>query len=559
MLDDAFHCYTHRIAESFMRFSIIVLTVGVAAFSLSATAATLDDELLSDSGLNSDSQPLLQFTQTNLDRWMEEESGLVSGVQADGVAPFEGDGMLQIRHSSLVASQVRQRIDVSSISTEIAGGNIRADVRGLVNASIAGTSGGVLIVAYSPGGAVSSTGAFVLDGDVATWEQSAATLLLPVDTTHVEFQYAFTNGLLPIGEAAYGDSASMVLREVPASGEFELYSRLHCGLVNPGSGTCDSGGSGQGLVNLTYDNSSSLLSWDFTWGGLSSAATSIHFRGPASAAGDGGLQIDVGAIGGVVSPTSGSTTLTTVQAVDLLSDRWYVDIRSAAFPGGEMRGTLINGGTGSPCDRCLSDPSFYCYLIYCSNAYHGNADPDQEAIVSSNLDIQPGASLSLSPTGTLTMSLIKEISAATVDITSLNIEVSVPSGTPSGITAFSVTGGSGAFAPYVFKGENIATADFSITNGSGSFDWATGEGNFTLSGSSSLFGFSDVIATASGSLDVDFDSDTVTISLASVASELEVSPVPGLGSWWVLLAVSALVGVGAAGAKYSRKSSPGQA
>lgn len=187
------------------------------AFSSSAFAQALEENILVDPGFNSGSLALLPFTDTDLERWMHENAALVTGLQADGVSPVEGDGMLRIQKSTLSASQVRQRIDLSALATQISGGGIRATATGSVNASVSGTSGGVLLIAFSPsapGGTLTHSDNGLLDGDPGTWEASTASLLLPPDTTAVEMQYVFTNSLLPMGESGYGDDAALVLDSI---------------------------------------------------------------------------------------------------------------------------------------------------------------------------------------------------------------------------------------------------------------------------------------------------------------------------------------------------------
>ena len=43
------------------------------------------------------------------------------------------------------------------------------------------------------------------------------------------------------------------------------------------------------------------------------------------------------------SPFEGSATLTDAQAAELMAGQWYVDVHTAAHPGGEIRGQLAKG------------------------------------------------------------------------------------------------------------------------------------------------------------------------------------------------------------------------
>ncbi len=42
----------------------------------------------------------------------------------------------------------------------------------------------------------------------------------------------------------------------------------------------------------------------------------------------------------MTSPVSGQATLTDAQAADLLAGRWYINLHTAANPGGEIRGQV---------------------------------------------------------------------------------------------------------------------------------------------------------------------------------------------------------------------------
>jgi hypothetical protein len=99
---------------------------------------------------------------------------------------------------------------------------------------------------------------------------------------------------------------------------------------------------GTGSVTATYDTASKVLTWKGTYSGLTGAATMAHFHGPAEAGKNAGVAVWI-STKGTPFPTSfeGEATLTDAQAADLLGGRWYVNIHTAANPGGEIRGQLL--------------------------------------------------------------------------------------------------------------------------------------------------------------------------------------------------------------------------
>ncbi len=94
---------------------------------------------------------------------------------------------------------------------------------------------------------------------------------------------------------------------------------------------------GKGTGAVTYNKATHVLTWKVDYAGLTGRATMAHFHGPAN----------VGAIAPVVVPLActpatiaGSATLTEAQAADLLAGKWYLNIHTAANPGGEIRGQV---------------------------------------------------------------------------------------------------------------------------------------------------------------------------------------------------------------------------
>ena len=89
---------------------------------------------------------------------------------------------------------------------------------------------------------------------------------------------------------------------------------------------------------LDYDAASKKLSWKVTYSGLSGPATAAHFHGPAEAGKNAGVAVAIP--NATTSPVEGSATLTDAQAADLLAGKLYVNIHTAANPGGEIRGQV---------------------------------------------------------------------------------------------------------------------------------------------------------------------------------------------------------------------------
>lgn len=112
-----------------------------------------------------------------------------------------------------------------------------------------------------------------------------------------------------------------------------LTTRLDGGSVMPPT---RSNGSGQ--LDALYDSSTRVLRWKTTWSGLAGAITGVQFHGPADYGQTGPVTM---VWPGPFGPTyEGRATLTPQQAVDLLDGRWYVNVFTAPYPSGELRGQL---------------------------------------------------------------------------------------------------------------------------------------------------------------------------------------------------------------------------
>jgi CHRD domain len=95
---------------------------------------------------------------------------------------------------------------------------------------------------------------------------------------------------------------------------------------------------GTGTADIDYDAASKKLSWKVTYSGLSGPATAAHFHGPGEPGKNAGVAVAIP--NATSSPAEGSATLTDAQAADLMAGKYYVNVHTAANPGGEIRGQV---------------------------------------------------------------------------------------------------------------------------------------------------------------------------------------------------------------------------
>ncbi|HET9535563.1 MAG TPA: CHRD domain-containing protein [Mesorhizobium sp.] len=92
---------------------------------------------------------------------------------------------------------------------------------------------------------------------------------------------------------------------------------------------------GTGTADVSVDTDTKKLSWTVNYSGLSGDATAAHFHGPAAAGENAGPAVDISA-----AIMSGSADLTDQLLADLQAGKWYINIHTAKFPDGEIRGQL---------------------------------------------------------------------------------------------------------------------------------------------------------------------------------------------------------------------------
>jgi hypothetical protein len=93
-------------------------------------------------------------------------------------------------------------------------------------------------------------------------------------------------------------------------------------------------GTGTAKVNLDGN----VLKWTVTYSGTTGPVTAGHFHGPAAPGKNAGVVVPFP--GPISSPITGTATLTEAQVADLKAGLWYVNLHTAANPGGEIRGQV---------------------------------------------------------------------------------------------------------------------------------------------------------------------------------------------------------------------------
>ncbi len=132
-----------------------------------------------------------------------------------------------------------------------------------------------------------------------------------------------------IGAAAFAIAAGLAFA-MPANAE-TMKMKLN---LNAASEVPPNDSAGKGAADVTYDTATKLLTWKVTYSGLTGPATMAHFHAPAEPGKNAGVVVP---FKDPSSGTEGSATLTDAQAADLLAGKMYVNVHTAAHPGGEIR------------------------------------------------------------------------------------------------------------------------------------------------------------------------------------------------------------------------------
>jgi len=97
--------------------------------------------------------------------------------------------------------------------------------------------------------------------------------------------------------------------------------------------------SATGVAEATFDTDNNMVTWNIVFEGLTGPVVGMHLHGPAEPSANAGIAVAIE--GPLSSPVEGGTTLNDDQAKALLDGALYVNIHTAAHPGGELRGHLV--------------------------------------------------------------------------------------------------------------------------------------------------------------------------------------------------------------------------
>ncbi|MDO5692045.1 MAG: CHRD domain-containing protein [Pseudomonadota bacterium] len=95
----------------------------------------------------------------------------------------------------------------------------------------------------------------------------------------------------------------------------------------------------QGELVAVLNRKTGLLQWKLLYSNLSGPVLAADFHSPGMSGEVAPRVLSLGR--SVLSPAEGRATLNPRQRADLLAGQWYVNIRTARYPEGELRGQLI--------------------------------------------------------------------------------------------------------------------------------------------------------------------------------------------------------------------------
>lgn len=99
---------------------------------------------------------------------------------------------------------------------------------------------------------------------------------------------------------------------------------------------------GNGSGEFTFTPETKTLAYTVSTSGLTGPATSAHIHGPADPGATAGVVVPFTLAAGTspATPITGSAMLTDTQIADLRAGKYYVNVHTAKYPAGEIRGQI---------------------------------------------------------------------------------------------------------------------------------------------------------------------------------------------------------------------------
>jgi hypothetical protein len=160
-----------------------------------------------------------------------------------------------------------------------------------------------------------------------------------------EIQGKYLQSGKPAGAAIRCIFAGVSAAALLAGGTTAFASQIHfTAELSGGSEAPPNQSPAHGHVDATLDTDTNTLKWRVTYSGLTAAPIGAHFHGPVAYSGltsEENAPIQVGTSGGLGSPFGGTSVIDATQTKDLKGKRWYFNLHSTKFPGGEIRGPVV--------------------------------------------------------------------------------------------------------------------------------------------------------------------------------------------------------------------------
>ena len=93
---------------------------------------------------------------------------------------------------------------------------------------------------------------------------------------------------------------------------------------------------GTATADVKVDTAAKTISWIIKSADLTGAVTAAHFHGPADVGAKAPPEIDISDM-----VDKGTTPITDAQLVDLQAGKLYLNLHTAKYPDGEIRGQVI--------------------------------------------------------------------------------------------------------------------------------------------------------------------------------------------------------------------------